>query len=333
MLKDQAVDPIRQQTLSSEVEASRRRIPEAIRQAYSVVVSVNEDNDIHAFKLAVSDEPLFSIIKADRRARIQETAISSEALLPGGPYDLWRDGESSRRVKDLVGAFAQNPKLPKMLRQKEILDTVVQGVKDGIWVASLIRPDRTVKTFWHTDIDDQALKDPALEVFLPEAATLSEIDPILLSHGTLPALWGGEEITVADVTAYFAGGYSVAIPREGYEETVFVPKCEPQRVDRAVLEGIQQGFLWLTSGPASFCKRTRARRDSRCIGNFTQAPEAYRGVGLDGISYSHCMEGWQDQCPGDLHGPIGTPRCDTSVVHNKLRHRCRDSGSMDQPSQ
>ena len=254
MLKDQAVDPIRQQTLSSEVEASRRRIPEAIRQAYSVVVSVNEDNDIHAFKLAVSDEPLFSIIKADRRARIQETAISSEALLPGGPYDLWRDGESSRRVKDLVGAFAQNPKLPKMLRQKEILDTVVQGVKDGIWVASLIRPDRTVKTFWHTDIDDQALKDPALEVFLPEAATLSEIDPILLSHGTLPALWGGEEITVADVTAYFAGGYSVAIPREGYEETVFVPKCEPQRVDRAVLEGIQQGFLWLTSGPASFCR-------------------------------------------------------------------------------
>ena len=99
------------------------------------------------------------------------------------------------RVKDLVGAFAQNPKLPKMLRQKEILDTVVQGVRDGIWVASLIRPDHTVKTFWHTDIDDQALKDAALEVFLPEAAALSEVDPILLRHSTLPDLWDGDEIT------------------------------------------------------------------------------------------------------------------------------------------
>ena len=254
ILKDQSVDPVRQQTLSSEVEASRRRIPEAIRQAYSVVVSVNEDSEIHAFRVAVSDEPLFSIIKGDRRARIQETAISSEALLPGGPYDLWREGESSRRVKDLVGAFAQNPKLPKMLRQKEILDTVVQGVRDGIWVASLIRPDHTVKTFWHTDIDDQALKDAALEVFLPEAATLSEVDPILMRHGTLPDVWDGDEITVADVTAYFAGGHSVTIPREGYQETLFIPKCEPQEVERAVLEAVQQGFLWLTSGPASFCK-------------------------------------------------------------------------------
>ena len=121
------------------------------------MVSVGEDNEIHAFRVPIGDEPLFSIIKGDRRARIQETAISSEALLPGGHYDLWRESEHYRRVKDLVGAFAQNPKLPKMLRQKEILDTVLRGVRDGIWVASLMRPDRTVKTFWRTEVDEQAL--------------------------------------------------------------------------------------------------------------------------------------------------------------------------------
>ena len=60
-------------------------------------------------------------------------AISAEAMLPGGPYDLWREDEPSRRVKDLVSAFAENPKLPKMLRQKEIIDTVDQGVRDGIF--------------------------------------------------------------------------------------------------------------------------------------------------------------------------------------------------------
>ena len=189
LLKGQSVDPVRQQMLASEMESARRRIPDAIQQAYSVVVTVNESNDVHAFRVAVSDEPLFVIIKADRRSRIQETAISSEAMLPGGPYDLWREGENSRRVKDLVGSFAQFAKLPKMLHQKEILDTVVQGVREGIWVALLMRPDRTVKTFWRMGIDDQTLRDLALEVFLPEAATLSHIDPELLGYQRLPGLW------------------------------------------------------------------------------------------------------------------------------------------------
>ena len=137
----------------------------------------NESNDVHAFKVVVDDAPLLTTIKADKRARIQETAISSEAMLPGGPYDLWREGEPSRRVKDLVGAFAQFPKLPKMLRHREILDTVVQGVQQGIWVARVVRPDRTTKTFWRTAIDETALKDAGLEVLLPEAATLSELAP------------------------------------------------------------------------------------------------------------------------------------------------------------
>ena len=137
----------------------------------------NESNDVHAFKVVVDDAPLFTTIKADKRGRIQETAISSEAMLPGGPYDLWREGEPSRRVKDLVGAFAQFPKLPKMLRHREILDTVVQGVQQGIWVARVVRPDRTTKTFWRTAIDETAFKDAGLEVLLPEAATLSELAP------------------------------------------------------------------------------------------------------------------------------------------------------------
>lgn len=181
-LKDQPIDPIREQMLATETEAARRRIPEAIRQAYSVVVTVSESNAIHAFKVVVTDEPLFTTIKADRRSRIQETAISSEAMMPGGPYDLWRKDEPSRRVKDLVGAFAQFPKLPKMLRRKEILDTVVQGVQEGIWVAQVVRPDRTVRTFRRTAIDEAALNDSSLEVLLPEAATLSGLVPDLLEH-------------------------------------------------------------------------------------------------------------------------------------------------------
>ena len=283
LLKGQPVDPIREQMLASETESARRLIPEAIRQAYAVVVTVNESNDTHAFRLAVSDEPLFVTIKADRRARVQETAISSEAMMPGGPYDLWRDGEESRRVKDLVGAFAQFAKLPKMLHQKEILDTIVQGVREGIWVAQLVRPDRTIKSFWRTGIDGQALSDPALEVFLPESATLSDINPALLGYQRLPGLWPADGITVRNVTDYFGGGHSVTVPREGYEDTVFIPKCEARDVENAIAEAVQQGFVWLINGPASILGEPVPDGVLSPSATLHPPPETYWGTGIDGV--------------------------------------------------
>ena len=56
-LKDQSIDPVREQMLARELEAARKRIPDAITQAYSIVVTVNESNDIQAFKVVVSGEP------------------------------------------------------------------------------------------------------------------------------------------------------------------------------------------------------------------------------------------------------------------------------------
>ena len=226
-LKKQPIDPVREQVLANETELAARHIPEAVKQAYSIVVTVNESNDIHAFKIAVTEEPLFTIIKADKRARIQETAISSEAMVPGGPYDLWGEGENSRRVKDLVGAFAQFPKLPKMLRRREILNTVAQGVLSGILVGQVVRPDRTSKTFWRTEIEPYALEDQGLEVLLPETATLSDIGHALLGYNALPGLWPTEEITVKDIHDFFSGEHTVTVPREGYDDTVSIPACDP----------------------------------------------------------------------------------------------------------
>ncbi len=250
-LKGQEVDPIRAETLAGEIERSKKKIPAAIQQAYCLVVTVSEKNEVQAFKIAVNNEPLFNLIKKDSRSRIQETAVSAEALLPEGPYDLWREGETSRRVKDLVGAFAQFPHLPKMLNRKAILDTLLAGCREGLFVLSLRRPDRSVRTWWRELPDDNALKDPGLEVVLPEAAALSDLPYSLLIPGVLPGLWESSEISLQDLYAYFVGGKVVNIPKEGYEEPVTIPKAEKEVVDAAVHLAVRSGKLWLTSGPAS----------------------------------------------------------------------------------
>jgi hypothetical protein len=54
--------------LARSTEAARKAIPEAIRQAWSIFVTVNENNDIHAFKVTVGGEPMFAAVKADKRA-------------------------------------------------------------------------------------------------------------------------------------------------------------------------------------------------------------------------------------------------------------------------
>jgi len=48
----------------------------------------------------------------------------------------------------------------------------------------------------------------------------------------------------------------VNIPKEGYEEPLTIPKCEPADIDAAVSEAVEQGMLWLISGPASLLNET-----------------------------------------------------------------------------
>src|SRR5205823_11944643 len=129
----------------------------AVEQAYSTVVTVSESNQVVAFKVTVGDEPLFATIKGDPRSRIQETAINAEALLPDGPYDLWQDGETSRRARDIITAFAQFPHLPKMLDRAAITSTIASGCRQGLLVLRLPRPDGSARTFWRDTPDDLLL--------------------------------------------------------------------------------------------------------------------------------------------------------------------------------
>lgn len=249
--KDGNVDPARAQTLQINIDKAKGRIPDAIKQTYCVVVTVSEKDEAQAFKITVTEDPHFNIIKGDKRARVQDTAITAEALLPDGPYNLWRPGETSRRVKDLAGAFAQLPHLPKMLKASAILDTLVDGCEKGTFVLRLTRPDGTSRTWWMLRPDENALNDTALELVLPEAAELGELSPALLAPKKLPGLWPTDEITAKAVADYFSGSTVVQVERAGYQEPMQVPKAGQAVVDKAISVAVENGTLWLLSGPAS----------------------------------------------------------------------------------
>jgi hypothetical protein len=249
--KDGSVDPARAQTLQINIERAKARIPEAIKQAYCIVVTVSEKNEVHAFKITVNDEPHFIIIKGDNRARVKDTAVTAEALLPEGPYNLWHPGETSRRVKDLAGAFAQLPHLPKMLKASAILDTLANGCEQGSFVLRLVRPDGTFRTWWMSRPDENALNDPALELVLAQGAELGEVAPVLLPPERLPGLWLSEEIPVQAVADYFSGSRVVKVERQGYQEPMPIPRAGYVVVEKAISLAVEGGHLWMLSGPAS----------------------------------------------------------------------------------
>lgn len=246
-----SVDVARLQTLKLYIDKAKAKVPDAIRQAYCIVVTVSDKDDVQAFKITVSDEAHFETIKNDKRSRVQDTAITAEALLPDGPYNLWKGGETSRRVKDLAGAFAQLPHLPKMLKSQAIVETLVDGCLQGTFVLKLTRPDRTFRTWWRTRPDAAALNDPAMELVLPEAGELGEIPGELLAPKALPDLWTSDEITAQDVMNYFDGTKVVQVDKGGFTESVPVPKASTEVVDAAIGEAVADGKVWLLSGPAS----------------------------------------------------------------------------------
>jgi len=249
--KEGDIDVTRIQTLTINIDKAKGRVPEAIKQAYCIVVTVSEKNEVQAFKINVTDDPHFTIIKNDPRSRVQDSPITAEALLPGGPYDLWREGETSRRVRDLSGSFAQLPHLPKMLHGKAILDTLADGCEQGSFVLRLTRPDGSFRTWWYSRPDDTAMNDPALELVLPESAELAELPPDLLTPGRLPGLWKSDEVSVQAVTDYFGGDTVVEVPRGEYTEPLHIPRASAEAVNTAIAAAVESGIVWLVNGPAS----------------------------------------------------------------------------------
>lgn len=246
MLKSREdVDTVRLAQLETNLKVARGELTSHIVMSYCIVITVNDANDVSAFRLNVDNESLFIKIVNDKRARIASTAVNSEALLPGGPFNLWQAGDKARYVKDLVGAFASTARLPKMLSRQAILDTLLRGCEKGDFVLQATRGDKSVRTFWKSRPDEHALADPSLEVVLSESATLSEIEPDLLAPGQLLELWKADPLKVSDIQAYFSGKHYIQIDKGSYKEPMPIPAASPDVVKQAVSAAVKLERVWL----------------------------------------------------------------------------------------
>ena len=259
-LSTQQIDPVRRERLRRHIKQAEKELPGVIRQAYGIVVTVNEQNEVHAFKLPGSGQSLFEEIKDHDKARIVDTPVNPEALLPEGPFDLWGEGEDARLASQLSDAFARFPRLPKVLRPELVTGTVLRGVRDGLFVARLKRPDGSARTWWREDVEPVAAAADLLEIVLPDKASLTRMDHRLLSPGRLPGLWEADAgdafkpLVVDVLLKYFAGGHVATVARDGYEDYLPTPACPEDIVLGAVGSAVADGTLWITNPPATSWK-------------------------------------------------------------------------------
>lgn len=252
MLKERNdIDMARTAMLETNLRMAGGEMASQIVMAYSVVVTVNDKNETMAYRVNVDNTPLFSRIVADRKIRIESTAVNAEALLPGGPYDLWAEGEQARFVKDLVGAFASTARLPKMLNRAAILETLIAGCEAGDFVLRVTRSDKSVRSFWKSRPDSHTLEEPSLEVVLSDAAQLTELDWTLLLPGALPGLWTGDALAFPRLAEYFSGTHFEPVDKGGYTENLLIPAATAEAIAAAVTAAVKNGRLWLVNGTIS----------------------------------------------------------------------------------
>lgn len=252
MLKERSdIDTAATTRLEGNLRAARGEMVSQIVMAYCIAVTVNDANDVVAYRINVDNESLFPKMVGDKRLRIESTAVNAEALLPGGPFDLWSAGDKARFVKDLVGAFATTAKLPKMLNRSAILETLLQGCEAGEFVLRVTRADKSMRTFWKNRPDDTAVEETSLEVVLSDAALLTEMDPQLIAPRKLPGLWEKEPITLSDLRLYFSGKHFVEVDKGGYTENLLIPAATPQAIIDATASAVKSGHVWLVNGMIS----------------------------------------------------------------------------------
>lgn len=188
-------------------------LPESVVGAYRVLVAVDETGQVIAQSLRADPSTVggapFERIKAmlAEEERLVTTTLDPDLILPGSYLELWGKEQTTRRVIDLIAAFGQFPRLPRLLSPESLYDTLTRGVRKGMLALRLPRSDGSVRTWWRIPPDADTLRRKELEIQPVYLAELHQLEADLLVPETLTGLWPtpAGPVKLADLHAFFDG--------------------------------------------------------------------------------------------------------------------------------
>ncbi|GAK56803.1 hypothetical protein Isop_3371 [Candidatus Vecturithrix granuli] len=187
----------------------QREIEGALSRMYAAVVAVNEEGLVESKKLPAGPETHFERIKQllHSEERLITTTLDPDLLLPASYFQIWAAGQTRKKVQELINAFAQFARLPRLLTPQVIYEAIERGVRDGLFAAYYTRPDGSGSAFWRAPLNLNETYKPEIEIAPVNTAVLDELAPELLLPGQLPGLWpeDGGALCVQTVQNYFDG--------------------------------------------------------------------------------------------------------------------------------
>jgi hypothetical protein len=245
------LDTFQQETVRKKEKESLKDAQTAVKNAYELVLYLDKDGSIQAKKITLGAQSLFSTLLQESSLRLFREKIDAEAIMPNGLYPVWPSSDSHIRVSDLYQQFGRDPRLPKLLSGKTVLNTIEDAVRRGVLAVCCHRTDGSEQWFWRSGIDVADWGKNA-EAWLPAQASLNVLSTAAVLPNALTGLWptSDDGVKLSDIFMWFDGSHVYEEETQpGYPpEARPIPKVNYAIVKKAVSKAIQDGGLWLVYG-------------------------------------------------------------------------------------
>jgi hypothetical protein len=248
------LDNFQQKTVRDKKREALKAAQTAVKNAYELVLYLEKDGSIQAKKITLGAESLFATLLKETALRLFRQKIDAEAIMPNGLYPVWSATDSHIRVADLYQQFGRDPRLPKLLSGRTVLNTIEDAVRRGVLAVRCVRTDQSEAWFWRSGIDVTDWGKNA-EAWLPGQATLNQLSSGAVLPGALAGLWPktDDSVKLSELFSWFDGTHAFEEETQpGYPpEMRPIPKVDYAVVKKAVSKAIQDGGLWLVYGNES----------------------------------------------------------------------------------
>jgi len=147
------LDSFQQKTVRERKRQSLKDAQTAVKNAYELVLYLEKDGSIQSKKITLGAQSLFATLMQESALRLFREQIDAEAMMPNGLYPVWPASDSHIRVADLVSAIGRDPRLPKLLSGRTVLNTIEDAVRRGVLAVRCVRTDQSEAWFWRSGID------------------------------------------------------------------------------------------------------------------------------------------------------------------------------------